>query len=228
MSVSPGWGKGNMVNIRSKERLLLCMSVELCRLTFVVRGCCIGRKSSIYLWSALEWKHIRADPKRESKKEHRGKMEAKIFSWQGGRNPTKPSPRISCNLADISRLLQPTENACRDVCFPSASCAIKIYWRSFLLSRYIQTNQAYFTRLKAHNRDDYVSIYRLHGGSSVWLLNFVFSLLIYFIISLQHCICVTNLFYAILLFMWGPYFVRPPQKFVKHPEESCKVLFLKM
>lgn len=215
MSVSLGWGKGNMVNIRSKERLLLCMSVDLCRRTFVVRGCCIGRKSSIYLWSALEWKHIRADPKRESKKEHRGKMEAKIF-------------RGSCNLADISRLLQPTKNACRDVRFPSVSCAIKIYWRSFFLRRYIQTNQAYFTRLKAHNRDDYVSIYRLHGGSSVCLLNFVFSLLIYFIISLEHCVCVTNLFYAILLFMRGPYFVWPPQKFVKHPEESCKVLFLKM
>lgn len=184
MSVSLGWGKGNMVNVRSKERLLLCMSVALCRLTFVVRGCCIGRKSSIYLWSALEWKHIRADPKRESKKEHRGKMEAKIFR---GREEEIPPSRAHISAATwliSADCFKQQKNACRDVCFPSVSCAIKIYWRSFFLSRYIQTNQAYFTRLEAHNRDDYVSIYRLHGGSSVWLLNFVFSLLIYFIISL--------------------------------------------
>lgn len=134
MSVSPGWGKGNMVNIRSKERLLLCMSVELCRLTFVVRGCCIGRKSSIYLWSALEWKHIRADPKRESKKEHRGKMEAKIFSWQGGRNPTKPSPRISCNLADISRLLQPTKMLAGMYVFPQSLVLLKSIEGPFCLA----------------------------------------------------------------------------------------------
>lgn len=96
MSVSLGWGKGNMVNIRSKEMLLLCLSVDLCRLTFVVRGCCIGRKSSIYLWSALEWKRIRADPKRESKKELRSKMEAKIFC---GREEEIPPSRAHVSAA---------------------------------------------------------------------------------------------------------------------------------
>lgn len=73
---------------------------------------------------------------------------------------------------------------------------IKIFWRFFFLSWYIQTNQAYFTCLKTNNRDDYVSIYRLHGGSSVLLLNFVFSLPIYFIISLQHYICMINLVFG--------------------------------
>lgn len=138
----------------------------------VVRGCCIGRKSSIYLWSALELKHIRADMKRESK-EHRGKMEANIFR---GRVEEIPPSRAHVSAATWLILADyfSQKNACRDVCFPSVSCDINIYWSSLFLIGYIQTNQAYFPRLKAHNRDDYVSIYRLRGGSSVWLLNFVF------------------------------------------------------
>lgn len=50
MSESLGWGKGAMVNTRFKERLLLCMSMDLCRLTVIASGgCCIGHESSIYL-----------------------------------------------------------------------------------------------------------------------------------------------------------------------------------
>lgn len=106
-------------------------------------------------------------------------MEAKFF-----RGTVEEIPPSRAHVSAATWLIPADcfnqQNACRDVCFPSVSCAIKIYWRFLFLSRHIQTNQAYFTRLKAHNRDDYVSIYRLHGGSSVWLLNFVFSLLIYF------------------------------------------------
>lgn len=105
-------------------------------------------------------------------------MEANIFSGSVGEIPPSQayvSDATWLKLADYYN----QQNACRDVCFSSVSCVIKIFRRFFFLGWYIQNNQAYFTHLKASNRDDYVSIYRLHGGSSVWLLHFVFSLPIY-------------------------------------------------
>lgn len=91
------WGGGRVTWWTLDPRKGCCCAwAWICADTFVVRGCCIGRKSSIYLWSALEWKHIRADPKRESKKEHRGKMEAKIFR---GREEEIPPSRAHVSAA---------------------------------------------------------------------------------------------------------------------------------
>lgn len=122
-------------------------------------------------------------------------MEANDFRGSVGEIPPSQaciSAATWLKLADYYN----QQNAPRDLFFSSASCVIKMFWRFFFLSWYIQTNQAYFTHLKDNNRDDYVSIYRLHGGLSVWLLNFVFSLPIYLIISLQHYICVINLLFG--------------------------------
>lgn len=52
------------------------------------------------------------------------------FQWQSGRNSPELSPHMSCNLADISRLLQP-RSGFRDIYFLVVSCCIKIYYKPF-------------------------------------------------------------------------------------------------
>lgn len=104
---------------------------------------------------------------------------------------------------------------------------IKIFWRFFFLSWYIQTNQAYLSCLKTNNRDDYVSIYRLHGGSSVLMLNFVFSLPIYFIISLQHYICMINLVFGHVIIHVRIIFFVTASEVCKTPWEILQTPFFK-
>lgn len=104
------------------------MSMCLCRLIFAASGsCCIVFCVLHSCLITFFEQETRVDTKRKVIKSTGVKWRLK-FQWQSGSNSLELSPHMSCNLADISRLLQ-SKSYFRCIFFLCFIVAFKIYWQ---------------------------------------------------------------------------------------------------